>query len=423
MTKRPEKKKVAFKEPVLDPIEIQEPAIEPEIPPDVREEPEKVPENEKEPELPYRDVPALNRVSTPKFLKAKENIPVTSKERAYRIKAPIDNMGEEETLLETVLRTQVTLPLGQLVKASPQLALDMRKMLTKVRSPLKFKPINALLQESEYPYMEDDISCQLDYDAIHIEDLPKVDSLYISTEEDTALDPRVKAGYMVVPDPYLQYLASLKDDESPRQVFVANDSASLRVIFPLVDGKHRIEAVIDSGSQIVSMALSEAERLNITWDPDIQIYMQSANGQLKKSAGLARNVPFVVGEIAAYLQVHIIDQPAYKILLGRPFDILTESQVNNSANGGQVITLKDPNTGRRCTVPTHPRGTYSAATRPEPLPQNFKAPTHPGPTTQAEFKSRRATVEKVKDESEESDSDESSDSEDDEPGFQRSSRN
>ena len=44
------------------------------------------------------------------------------------------------------------------------------------------------------------------------------------------------------------------------------------------------------------------------------------------------------------------------ILLGRPFDILTESIVRNFANEDQTVTITDPNTGQRHTIPTFPRG-------------------------------------------------------------------
>ena len=56
-----------------------------------------------------------------------------------------------------------------------------------------------------------------------------------------------------------------------------------------------------------------------------------------------------------YLQVHVISLPAYNVLLGQPFDILTESMVRNFANEDQTITIQDPNTGKRITVPTRPR--------------------------------------------------------------------
>jgi hypothetical protein len=47
---------------------------------------------------------------------------------------------------------------------------------------------------------------------------------------------------------------------------------------------------------------------------------------------------------------------AYKVLLGRPFDTITESEVKNSKDGSQSLTLTDLNTGRRCVMHTHERG-------------------------------------------------------------------
>ena len=96
--------------------------------------------------------------------------------------------------------------------------------------------------------------------------------------------------------------------------------------------------------------------LALAYDPTIILNMQSANGEVDKSLGLARNVPMRIGEITLYVQIHIIRSPAYDILLGRPFDILTESVVRNYANEDQTITICDPNSGRRSTVPTSPRG-------------------------------------------------------------------
>ena len=84
--------------------------------------------------------------------------------------------------------------------------------------------------------------------------------------------------------------------------------------------------------------------------------MQSANGNIDQSLGLVQNVPFKVGNITVYLQTHVIRSPAYDVLLGRPFDILTKSVVRNFSNEDQTITIHDPNTGQRATIPTLPRG-------------------------------------------------------------------
>ena len=104
------------------------------------------------------------------------------------------------------------------------------------------------------------------------------------------------------------------------------------------------------------MSRETAIECKVTWNPDITINMQSANGQISRTCGLAKNVPFSFGEVTVYLQVHIVDNSPYKILLGRPFDVLTESRVVNSAEGTQMIVITDPNTKHRVTLPTYPKG-------------------------------------------------------------------
>jgi hypothetical protein len=82
--------------------------------------------------------------------------------------------------------------------------------------------------------------------------------------------------------------------------------------------------------------------------------MQSANGKVDQSLGLSRNVPCKINTITLYLQIHIIRSPAYDILLGRPFDVLTESTVKNFPNEDQTITIVDPNTKHNITIPRYP---------------------------------------------------------------------
>ncbi|KAJ3730971.1 hypothetical protein DFJ43DRAFT_965601, partial [Lentinula guzmanii] len=157
-------------------------------------------------------------------------------------------------------------------------------------------------------------------------------------------------------DVVLQYLETLAPEENAKQVVVAKDSQSLRSIYPLLNGRLHVESLLDSGSQIVSTSQEKAEKAGLIWDPDIVIYMQSANKALEKSLGLARNVPFLIGDMTVLLQVHVIREPAYDLLLGRPFDTLLQTHIQNFTDGRQVITLTEPMTDRRITVPTFARG-------------------------------------------------------------------
>ncbi|KNZ75578.1 hypothetical protein J132_02519, partial [Termitomyces sp. J132] len=95
----------------------------------------------------------------------------------------------------------------------------------------------------------------------------------------------------------------------------------------------------------------------LTCNPDIRLHMESANKQVNESVGLACNVPFTFAEgFTMYLQVHIFEKPAYTVLLGRPFDTLTESNIENLQDGSAIITIRDPNTVQRTALPTIERG-------------------------------------------------------------------
>jgi hypothetical protein len=164
-------------------------------------------------------------------------------------------------------------------------------------------------------------------------------------------------GAIIIPDPIERYYRSLPpgQEPDPDRLVVSKESSAVRSIFAVIDSTRKRECILDPGCQIIAMADDVCHELSLVYDPSIKLNMQSANGTLDWSLGLARNVPFTIGEITLYLQVHIIGSPAYDILLGRPFDILTESIVRNFANEDQTITITDPNTGQRHTVPTFPR--------------------------------------------------------------------
>ena len=122
----------------------------------------------------------------------------------------------------------------------------------------------------------------------------------------------------------------------------------------IIDNQEIVEAVVDPGSQIIAMSDSVCHELGISYDPMIQLNMQSTNGTVDKSLGLARNIPCRFGNITLYLQIHVIRNPAYDILLGRPFNVLTQSVVKNFKNEDQIITIFDPNSGQVSTIPTLP---------------------------------------------------------------------
>lgn len=312
-------------------------------------------------DLPFINVPAMPSVARPIITDrpgTMEAVPINGKHvPAYKNKAPIEkDMGRELEVISKILDTPIMVTAEDLLTVSKPLRDELRKLVTKKRVANRSKAaevdsmLSELAEELETETAaEGDL--QLRSDAKNVDELPKA-AFVITTQATT----RVPKGATVILDPVEQYLNSLPEGEQPKQIFVAKESDQLRTIYPRINAIKEEECVLDGGSQIVSMDRNVAEELGIPWDPDIRIHMQSANKSLELSCGLARDVPFLFGGITLFLQVHIIKGPAYRVLLGRPFDTLTESEVHNKRDGGQVITLTDPNSGNRVTIPTYTRG-------------------------------------------------------------------
>jgi hypothetical protein len=119
-----------------------------------------------------------------------------------------------------------------------------------------------------------------------------------------------------------------------------------------VNDHSNIESIVDPGSSIIAMSEDVCHELGLAYDPQIRLPMQSANGGIDETLGLAQNIPCNLGSIVLYMQFHIIRDPAYDILLGRPFDVLTESVVRHYRNEAQTITIWDPNSTRTTTIPS-----------------------------------------------------------------------
>ncbi|KAF7359972.1 hypothetical protein MVEN_00724100 [Mycena venus] len=118
---------------------------------------------------------------------------------------------------------------------------------------------------------------QRDKDALYSAFIDSLPATYISSEKANLPD-----GGVVVPDPYA--------------------SSAIRSILPIIDNQQQVECIVDGGSQIIAMAEAVCHDLALSYDPHIILRMQSANGAITPSLGLARNVPFRVGDITLYLQ-------------------------------------------------------------------------------------------------------------------------
>lgn len=136
---------------------------------------------------------------------------------------------------------------------------------------------------------------------------------------------------------------------------VSKHSQKLRSIDVRVDDRFTFEAVMDEGSQIIAIRKDLWESLGLAVRCDHQVTMESANSSLNTSVGLLQDLKFTIGGYDFYLQVQVIENAPYEILLGLPFHVLTELETKFYNDGSSHITLKDPNTGALIRVPTKKR--------------------------------------------------------------------
>ncbi|KAF8225525.1 hypothetical protein L208DRAFT_1305936, partial [Tricholoma matsutake] len=133
----------------------------------------------------------------------------------------------------------------------------------------------------------------------------------------------------VIDNPYKTYISSLCPGEIPKPFIAVKELHSIRLVVMNVNSRNSVESVVDLGSSIIAMSEEVCHELSLAYDPLIHIPLQLANGGIDQSLGLAWNIPCKVSSITLYMQIHIICDPAYNILLGQPFDVLTESMVKN----------------------------------------------------------------------------------------------
>jgi len=117
----------------------------------------------------------------------------------------------------------------------------------------------------------------------------------------------ISADATIITNPYEAYLKENATSSKPLEpIHVAAESNALRAILPTVDRQDKVEAILDPGCQIVAMSEEVCNVLALPYDLTIQLHMVSVNGGVNQLLGLARNVPFIVGEITLYLQVHVL---------------------------------------------------------------------------------------------------------------------
>ena len=303
------------------------------VKPKVAEAPE-VEEKESEPRpkklVPYVDLPPkrVTALTEP----VKEEMPKLGP--SYKNRAPVEIGLDIEKLVESVLDMEINVPLRSLAGVSSVIQKEIRKQVTKARLPVdeKTEKVNLIREK------------------IKVEDLPLANHVLMQD-----VSEEIPQGYFVASDPVLQYLAENKGVELPTLI-VGKSTEPLRAVYATINSVGQEECLIDGGSMLVSMAKKVAIQLGLTWDPSLRIEMESASNHTEQTLGMARNTCFTIGGLKFFLQVHIFENPPYRVLLGKPFETLARTVIQTYEDGSSEVVLTDPNTKRIAVVPTYKRG-------------------------------------------------------------------
>lgn len=177
--------------------------------------------------------------------------------------------------------------------------------------------------------------------------------------KEMATTKRVAVSSMETTEAFLTQVLELEGaggGDMAEERIVAAERFPLRYIDTEIHGKHKVNCVLDTGSQIIAMNRKVWERIGMPILSQHTIVMESANKTTSKSLGLMNNVALRIGPLILYIQVQVMDNVPFEVLLGRPFQALTNCVTRDFANGQQHVTLQDPNSGVEVTVPTFERG-------------------------------------------------------------------
>ncbi|KAJ3846388.1 hypothetical protein EV368DRAFT_89107 [Lentinula lateritia] len=248
-------------------------------------------------------------------------IPPKEDLRNYRYRAPIETEAAVERIIKTGMASMVSVRQDDLLTITPEYRKKVKDSIT---------------------------SRRIGVDGVLLDDMALLEPVLM-------LDPDL-ANYSapVSQESLANFFTDFGDAKEGDGFYVAKESHSIRAVNATIGGRPA-HCILDGGCSIVVMSDAACNAFGFAFDPEKRINLQSANGNTDWSMGLAKDVPFRFGDVIAFLQVQVVDSPAYDFILGRPFEILMQASYKNFLSGDQHLTLTDPNTYKSTTIPTVPR--------------------------------------------------------------------
>ncbi|KNZ80378.1 hypothetical protein J132_06115 [Termitomyces sp. J132] len=214
--------------------------------------------------IPGHYVPPANRNFT---------APDRTNDGTYQTMPPIYNIEQSKAVFKQVLSTKVTVSVGELCSVSQ----DIRNQFRTAVTPKQLVGTSANTVQDPSNIFKDILP------TFAIEEPQFLLGSNVDTINGLTLD---RAPFASV-DPIEAYIDSLLHGEEPVVLTVTKDSQSLHTVMMLIDNKEEVECIHDSGSQIISMPAEIASDLGLSYDPNIVLNMQSANGTMDQLLGLA----------------------------------------------------------------------------------------------------------------------------------------
>ena len=106
------------------------------------------------------------------------------------------------------------------------------------------------------------------------------------------------------------------------------------------------------------------EQLNVPIAVSKAIPMESANASTSMTLGLIENHPVQLGPITFYLQIQVVENAPFEVLLGHPFFDIANCKEISRSGGGHEIRVRDPMDDTPYMIATQPR------VRKTPQPRN-----------------------------------------------------
>lgn len=237
--------------------------------------------------------------------------------RSYSSPAEEDRPDAGERVFEQILRSEVNLPVADLLALSPELRKRFRDYCTSKRV--------------SRPTVQ-----------------PSVPTVSIVPTVRSKLPAPI---YFSKADLKRQLTGGLDEEGN----IVARDLLPLRSIDVNINGKVDLTAVLDTGSSITAIHRHAWENMHDIMRVERKYDMEGVNGERTSTMGIIHNARVRIGTAVLIMHIHVLENAPFALLLGQPFFALTQSIMEHEPDGGMTLTMRDPNTHELHKVATRAR--------------------------------------------------------------------